>query len=105
MWMLAARALDLHDRGNKFVDALRRRGHRADIPIENVIENLASEEGEEGLGHRDLDRMLGSLNDRQRDIVQSVSIDGASVRQTAERLDINERAVRVALHRALKPLA
>jgi DNA-directed RNA polymerase specialized sigma24 family protein len=67
---------------NKFVDVLRRHSHRIDVPIESVIENLAAEEKEEGLGHRDLDRMLDTLSDRQCDIVRSVSINGASVRQT-----------------------
>jgi hypothetical protein len=40
-----------------------------------------------------------------RDIVRSISIDGMSVRETANRLQMTEGAVRVALHRALKALA
>jgi RNA polymerase sigma-70 factor (ECF subfamily) len=34
-----------------------------------------------------------------------ISIDGSSVRETANRLHMTEGAVRVALHRALKTLA
>jgi RNA polymerase sigma-70 factor (ECF subfamily) len=90
---------------NKLIDALRRRKYRADIPIENVIETLRAEEREEGFDGRDLDRLLGKLSSRQRDIVRSISIEGASARQTAERLNMSEGAVRVALHRALKMLA
>ncbi len=66
---------------NKFVDALRRRGSRADISIESVSDTLAAEEN--GLGRHALDCMLGQLNDRQRDIVGLVSMEGASARQTA----------------------
>jgi RNA polymerase sigma-70 factor (ECF subfamily) len=49
--------------------------------------------------------MLERLKDPQRDIVRSISIQGTSVRETAERLKMSEGAVRVALHRALKSLA
>jgi RNA polymerase sigma factor (sigma-70 family) len=90
---------------NKFVDALRRRGYRTNIPIEDVIETLTVEDKEEGLNGSDLDRLLKRLSARQRDIVRSISMEGASARQTAERLNMSEGAVRVALHRALKTLA
>lgn len=90
---------------NKIIDALRRRGHRSEIPIEDVIENLPASEGDAALEQQDLARMLERLDDRQRDIVRSVSVEGASVRETAERLHMSEGAVRVALHRALKALA
>jgi DNA-directed RNA polymerase specialized sigma24 family protein len=69
--------MDLRDRENKFVDGLRRRGYRADIPIENVIETLTVEEKEEGLDGYDLDRLLARLSGRQRDVVRSISIEGA----------------------------
>jgi DNA-directed RNA polymerase specialized sigma24 family protein len=49
--------------------------------------------------------LLGRLSERQRDIVQSISIEGASVRETALRLGLSEGAVRTALHRALARLA
>jgi len=49
--------------------------------------------------------MLGCLRELQRRIVMSVSVEGKSVRQTAERLGMTEGAVRVALHRALRSLA
>ena len=49
--------------------------------------------------------MLQRLRDPQRDIVRSISIERAEIRETAERLKMTEGAVRVALHRALKSLA
>ncbi|MBK8176284.1 MAG: sigma-70 family RNA polymerase sigma factor [Rhodospirillales bacterium] len=90
---------------NKLIDALRRRGRRIEVPIETVIENLKAEEADDHLSRHDIERMLASLKDRQRDIVRALSVDGSSVRQTAERLNMSEGAVRVALHRALKSLA
>jgi RNA polymerase sigma-70 factor (ECF subfamily) len=53
----------------------------------------------------DVEQILARLKDPQRTIVQSISIEGSSVRETAERLKMTEVAVRVALHRALKALS
>ena len=53
----------------------------------------------------DAERMISGLKGRQRDIVLAISIEGASTRDVAQRLDMSEGAVRVALHRALKTLA
>jgi RNA polymerase sigma factor (sigma-70 family) len=90
---------------NKMIDSLRRRGRHIDVPIENVIDTLESEPQADGLEHQDVERLLGRLKQQQRDIVQSISVDGVSVRETAERLHMTDGAVRVALHRALKTLA
>jgi DNA-directed RNA polymerase specialized sigma24 family protein len=54
---------------------------------------------------RDIDALLAQLRPQQREIVQSLSINGSSIRQTADRLKMTEGAVRVALHRALKALS
>lgn len=90
---------------NKLVDALRRRGRRAQVPIEEVVEELCEEHPDAELDRRDVDHVLGQLNGRQQDIVRWVSIEGYSIRQVAERLEMTEGAVRVALHRSLKSLA
>jgi RNA polymerase sigma-70 factor (ECF subfamily) len=91
---------------NKIVDALRRRGQRTEVPIDNLVETLAAADGHshEGQAH-DLERMLGTLSDRQRDVVRAVSIEGYSAQETAARLKMSEVAVRVTLHRSLKALA
>ncbi|MDH6268423.1 RNA polymerase sigma factor (sigma-70 family) [Rhizobium sp. SG_E_25_P2] len=91
---------------NRLIDAMRRRGRRVDIPIEDVAETLAALDGadtERDLG--DASRLLDRLKDPQRDIVRSISLEGRDVRETAARLNMTEGAVRVALHRALKTLA
>jgi RNA polymerase sigma-70 factor (ECF subfamily) len=90
---------------NKTIDMLRRRGRQTEIPIEDVVEQLPAEAAGGGEDARDVERMLGSLNPRQRDIIRSVSVNGASIREVADRLAMTEGAVRVALHRALKALA
>jgi RNA polymerase sigma-70 factor, ECF subfamily len=42
---------------------------------------------------------------RQREVLQSIALDGASLAEAAARLGISEGAVRVALHRGLAALA
>jgi RNA polymerase sigma factor (sigma-70 family) len=90
---------------NKAIDLLRRRGRQTEVPIEDVIEQLPAEPAGVSDEGRDVERMLAMLNPRQRDIIRSVSVNGASIREVADRLEMNEGAVRVALHRALKALA
>ncbi len=90
---------------NKLVDHLRRKGYRKLVPIDDFAEVLAapSNQAAEQLGsHEDL---LAGLKERDRTIVESISIEGHSARDVGARLGISEGAVRVALHRALKALA
>jgi RNA polymerase sigma-70 factor (ECF subfamily) len=92
---------------NKLVDALRRRGRHVIVPIEDVIDTLGAEDLADSVspGEREIDALLGQLRVQQREIVKSISMNGSSVRETADRLHMTEGAVRVALHRALKTLA
>jgi RNA polymerase sigma factor (sigma-70 family) len=90
---------------NKLIDSLRRRGRHVTVPIEHVIETLGAEDHGDGATSGEIDGLLAQLKVRQRDIVKSISINGSSVRETADRLQMTEGAVRVALHRALKTLA
>ncbi|WP_332118825.1 sigma-70 family RNA polymerase sigma factor [Azorhizobium caulinodans] len=90
---------------NKLIDSLRRRGREPTTPIEDVMETLEAAPVADGTERLDALQMLGHLRDPQRDIVRSISLEGAGVRETAARLKMTEGAVRVALHRALKTLA
>jgi RNA polymerase sigma-70 factor (ECF subfamily) len=90
---------------NKLIDSLRRRGRHVNVPIEDVMATLEAEDRTDASDRLDAEHMLQKLRDPQRDIVRSISIQGAGVRETAERLRMSEGAVRVALHRALKSLA
>jgi RNA polymerase sigma-70 factor, ECF subfamily len=89
---------------HKIIDAMRRRGARRAEPIENFEDFLAAPEAEDPHALSDARKLLESLAPRQRDIVQSISLDGQSIAATAARLSMSEVAVRVALHRALKSL-
>lgn len=90
---------------NKFIDQMRRRGHRVQVPIEDVAESLALADQPAGLDGYDIGRMLENLNEKQRNVVRALAVEGASVRQTAERLNMTEGAIRVTLHRAVKALS
>jgi RNA polymerase sigma-70 factor (ECF subfamily) len=90
---------------NKLIDVLRRRGRHITVPIEDVADSLQAEDLTPELSTRDIDTLLEHLKPQQRDIVRSISLNGTSIRETADRLQMSEGAVRVALHRALKALA
>ena len=47
---------------------------------------------------------LNSLPARQRDVLQSIAVESASIKDTAAKLAMSEGAVRVALHRGLSRL-
>jgi RNA polymerase sigma-70 factor (ECF subfamily) len=90
---------------NKLIDAIRRRGRSNHVPIDDVVDTLASDAGEQMPLPGKLDAHLQSLPDRQRSVVRAISLEGASIRETAARLNMSEGAVRVALHRGLAALS
>lgn len=90
---------------HKVVDAFRARGQRADLSIEDFAEVLPATDGPDPLAARDIETVLGRLEPRAAEIVRGFGIRGESAAETAARLDMTERAVRVALHRALKTIA
>lgn len=91
---------------NKLVDQLRRRRRRAEVPLDAFLEEeLGGAPVEEPGTGQDVERVLGSLNERQREIVRLVAIEGRSSRDAAAHLGMSEGALRVALHRCLRGLA
>jgi RNA polymerase sigma-70 factor (ECF subfamily) len=90
---------------NKLIDILRQRGRHITVPIEDFMDSLQAEDLTPELSTRDIDTLLGHLKPQQREIVRSISLNGSSIRETADRLQMTEGAVRVTLHRALKALA
>jgi RNA polymerase sigma-70 factor (ECF subfamily) len=90
---------------NKIIDDVRRRLRRRDMDLllQPVYE---SSNGFLKLdaGH-DTGRMLDALPPRSRQIVSSISIEGYSARDLADKLGISEVAVRIVLHRSLKGLS
>lgn len=89
---------------NKVIDSFRRRGRMMHIPIDDVMDHLQADAPTQDIAAHEIDALLGQLKLGQRDIVQSISIKGDSIQETASRLKMSEGAVRVSLHRALKAL-
>ena len=89
---------------NRLIDVLRRRGRHITVPIDDLLDSLQAEDQTSELSAHEIDTLLGHLKVQQREIVKSISLNGNSIRETAERLQMTEGAIRVALHRALKTL-
>lgn len=90
---------------HKTIDALRRRGRRVEIPVDDFAETLAAAPSEPDLAGVNVDRHLSTLPDGQRKVVQKIAVDGKSIAETATALAMTPGAVRVALHRGLARLA
>jgi RNA polymerase sigma-70 factor (ECF subfamily) len=89
---------------NKLIDALRRRGRRVFVNIDDFAETLPGEAPQETASAGEVAGHLGRLPPRQRDVLQSIAVDAASIKDTAAKLSMSEGAVRVALHRGLAAL-
>lgn len=90
---------------HKLVDAMRRRGFRQTITIDDCGDLLSVEQHPIEHGTGECADMLARLPERQRRIVEAMSIEGRTAREVGDLLGMKEGAVRVALHRALKTLA
>ncbi|MFC7398508.1 sigma-70 family RNA polymerase sigma factor [Chelatococcus sp. GCM10030263] len=94
----------------KLTDAVRRRLRerrtRVDLAFDDwieVIDQYAPDES--GLIDRDIDRALAALPAGQRRVVEALAVDGASIKETAARLNASEGTIRMTMHRALKKLS
>jgi RNA polymerase sigma-70 factor (ECF subfamily) len=90
---------------NKLIDTLRRGGRRVFVNIDDFSEILPGEQPQETVSATEVAIHLNELPARQREVLQSISVDGLSIRETAARLVMTEGAVRVALHRGLASLS
>jgi RNA polymerase sigma-70 factor (ECF subfamily) len=88
----------------KLIDALRRRGRRVEIEIGEIAETFIEPEPET-VSEREIRRALETLSPGQRSVVTAVSVEGRSIRETAESHGKSQTAVRVALHRGLTAIA
>jgi RNA polymerase sigma-70 factor (ECF subfamily) len=89
---------------NKLIDALRRRGRRIFVDIDDFAEKLPGEAPAETASASEVAAQLQTLPARQRDVLQSIAVDSASIKDTAAKFSMSEGAVRVALHRGLASL-
>jgi len=90
---------------HKLVDHLRRRGFHDHVDIDDHAGSLLPAADPDPAGAVDSQRLLASLPERQRRIVEEISLEGRRAAEVAVRLGMSEVAVRVSLHRALKALA
>jgi len=89
---------------NKLIDALRRRGRRVFVNIDDFAETLADQPADETVSPSRVEAHLKALPARQREVLQSIAVESASIRDTATKFSMSEGAVRVALHRGLASL-
>jgi RNA polymerase sigma-70 factor, ECF subfamily len=90
---------------NKLVDTLRRGGRRVFVNIEDFLEIIPTEPVAETVPPGEVKARLRELPARQRDVLQLIAVEGASIKSTAANLSMSEGAVRVAMHRGLASLA
>ncbi len=90
---------------NKLIDALRRKGRRVFVNIDDFAETLPGEPADETPAPAKVAGHLAGLPPRQRDVLQSIAVESTSIKETARKLSMTEGAVRVALHRGLASLA
>ena len=94
----------------KLTDAVRRRAREQRVRVDlsaaewDAIVDEATTQGNPLMGGA-LEQALRALPAGQRHVVETVAIDGVSVRDTAAALRVSEGAIRMTMHRALKRLA
>ena len=89
---------------NKLIDALRRRGRRVFVNIDDFAETIPDAPVAETASAGEVANLLQALPQRQREVLQSIAVESASIKDTAAKFSMSEGAVRVALHRALSGL-
>ncbi len=88
----------------KMIDHFRR--HRHHVPIEGLEDMLVAEGFETSSGARlDVDELLGTLPDKQAQMIRATRLDGQSVADAAAASGYGESDVKVSVHRGLKALA
>lgn len=92
----------------KLSDAMRKRRrearYRCDLTLEDWMNVADDSQSSQGAALVDIDRQLGQLSPGQRSVVQALTVEGASVRETAQKMNTSEGAIRVTLHRAFQRL-
>ncbi len=92
----------------KMIDYLRKmtRHTKKEILSDNfeTFSELASNNNDEGILSRDLSNALEQLPEKQQRIINMMKIDGFSITETAEKMEMSESAVKVAAHRGYKKM-
>jgi RNA polymerase sigma-70 factor (ECF subfamily) len=89
---------------HKLIDFVRRHHRRGEVPIGLIAENFLPAHPAPD-APVPIQQVLQHLPARQRQVVESVAIKGATIDETAQELRMTRGAVYVAFHRALAALA
>ena len=91
----------------KMIDLLRSKSGREALhePLDDASELFANDEAQAGEARRDLQGLLASLPERQREAIVRTKLEGLSVAEAASLTGMSESAVKVNVHRGLKALA
>lgn len=91
----------------KLVDLLRRRANREGLndPLDGEVDIFSAVDNEAAEAHRDLNKLLLLLPDRQRLPIIHVKLEGLSVAEAARLTGMSASAVKVGIHRGLRTLA
>src|SRR6186713_3709332 len=65
---------------NKLIDALRRRGRRVFVDIDDFAETIPSEPAPEAVPASEVEAQLQTLPVRQRDVLQSIAVESVSIK-------------------------
>ena len=90
---------------HKIIDSYRRRGRALSVPLEDVEHELEAAPVTTTEDAREAEHWLSHLGERDRAVVRAIAIEERSTLEVSRSLGMQEGAVRVTLHRALKKLA
>lgn len=91
----------------KMIDLLRSKSAREALhePLDDADDLFADDDAQPGEARRDLQTLLATLPQRQREAIVRTKLEGLSVAETASLTGMSESAVKVNVHRGLKALA
>ncbi|MYM67332.1 sigma-70 family RNA polymerase sigma factor [Pseudoduganella sp. FT55W] len=91
----------------KLIDWLRRHARQDSLhqPLDDEDALFSTADQDAGEAQRDVLTLLATLPEKQRDAIIHTKLDGLSMREAADLLNMSEAAVKVSVHRGLKTLA
>jgi RNA polymerase sigma-70 factor (ECF subfamily) len=89
----------------RMIDMIRRKKRRGiSIALEDAPEVGEAPEADAAIAKRDLNKLLETLPQKQREAIRLVKLEGVSVKEAADALAISESDVKISAHRGLKAL-
>jgi RNA polymerase sigma-70 factor (ECF subfamily) len=88
----------------KLIDYLRRRRLRVSVPLEDSTELFGDDVIEQAQNSRDIEQLLSTLPERQREAIRLTQLEGWSVEEAAAIAGQSISAIKVNVHRGLKRL-